>query len=711
MIRPREPVINFSSFIYALINVATRESMSFFKAIAAKSSTWVAISLLGLLLACYANSFHGAWQYDDFVNIVNNAKIHMTEFSWPQIRKVLAAGPDFQIVGRPLAYLSFAFNYLWGADNPLGYHIVNFSIHFLAGFILFLFVRDTLRLPLFQARYTAHATLIAWLSAIFWACHPIQVTAVTYVVQRMTAMAGLFYITAMYAYLIGRRAEQVKIRVWAYALCVVSTSGAMLTKENAAILPYAILLYELFFFRPLDRKTIFKALFAALGVTVLLLLLSFLYTNPLKLFEPYPNRPFTMVERLLTQPRVLFIYLGLLAVPMASRMSILHDLAVSKSLMSPWTTGLAILGLLAILLLLLLLARRYRLFVFCVIFFFFNHAVESSFLNLELVYEHRNYVPSMLLFTPLAVGIIRASTFFYYKNALRVMIASCVGVILITRMQMTYEYNRFFASEYALWRHVLFVYPNSSLAYNNLGKTYWTAGDFEQSYRHVLMAVELDNFNNTHQKGLGYYNLGLYMVNVKKDFPTALSLFENARKYTNFPEIWYHTTRIFMQMGDFDRAADLLAECLKLWPDDRFLNGLKGINMVKKGEYAEAIAFSTSAIGAGRIEERIALIVIAQSHWMLNDMQAALQSWQRLLDKEPKNTAALLGLAEVYAALEQPELARGCLKKVLDSKGVDYIKNRVEFENQSENIMPYIPDVELINELMKDMVSMGPISG
>jgi tetratricopeptide (TPR) repeat protein len=682
--------------------------MGTFKAIASKSSTWSAISLLGLLLACYANSFHGAWQYDDFINIVNNGKIHMTEFSWPQIRQALSAGPDFQILGRPLAYLSFALNYLWGADNPLGYHIVNVSIHFLTGFILFLFVRDTLTLPIFQSRYAAHATLIAWLSTLLWACHPIQVTAVTYVVQRMTAMAGLFYITAMYAYLIGRRTQRAKIRHWAFGLCIVSSLCAMLTKENSVLLPYAILLYELFFLRPMDRKTLFKALFAAFGVTVLLLLLSFLYTNPLKLFEPYPNRPFTLVERLLTQPRVMFIYLGLLAVPMASRMSLLHDLTVSKSLMSPWTTGIAILWLLAIFLFLLLLARRHRLFAFCGLFFLLNHAVEGSFLNLELIYEHRNYVPSMLLFIPLAVGIVRAKTFFYYKRAMGVMIAGCVGLILITRMQMTYEYNRFFASEYAMWRHVLFVYPNSSLAYNNLGKIYWTAGDFEQSYQHVLTAVELDKFNNTHQKGLGYYNLGLYMVNVKKDFTAALSLFESARKYTNFPEIWYHTTRIYMQMGDFDRAAALLVESLKLWPDDRFLNGLKGIHMVKKRAYAEAIAFSTNALGAGRIEERIALIVISQSHWMLNNTEAALQSWLRLLDKEPKNTAALLGLAEVYTALEQPELARGCLKRVLDSKGFDYLKNRVAFVNESENIMPYIPNVELMNELMKDMVLMGP---
>mgnify|MGYP001278418869 CR=1 FL=1 len=677
--------------------------MGTLKTLFSKSSTWAALSLIILLLACYGNSFQGAWQYDDYINIVNNPKIRMAAFSWAKIGEALTAGPNSQIVGRPLAYLSFALNYLWGGENPLGYHLINLIIHCLTSLFLFFFVRDTLRLPIFASRYTDEATLIAWLSALFWACHPLQVTAVTYIVQRMTAMAGLFYIAALYAYLVGRTAAKTQQRIWAFGLGGLSAVCAMLSKENAVLLPYAVLLYELLFFRALDRRTVFKALFWAVGVTGGVLLLSFLYANPLKLFEPYTNRPFTMVERVLTQPRVLFIYLALLAVPMVSRMSIIHDVVFSKSIWVPWTTWAAIIGLIFIVTGLCLLARRHRLFAFCGLFFFLNHALEASILNLDLVYEHRNYVPSMLLFVPLAVGVVRCMAIFYYRPAMRMVIAGCVGLILVTRAQTTFEYNRVFASELELWRHATLVYPNCSLAFNNLGKAYWLAGDFEKSYQYISRAAELDNFGNFLQKGVVYYNLGIYAVNIPKDLETALSRFEMASDYMNFPEIWFHMANIQMQRGVFDRAGEILAEGLEEWPNDRFLNGLTMINTLKRGDYAGAIRLARLALEKKRGEERIAMMVIAQSHWLQNERDAALQEWQRLLKKDPNNAAALLALTELHVLSGQSQVAKDYLRRVLELKGIDYLKNQVAFETKSENIMPYVPNVKLINQLLKEM--------
>lgn len=677
--------------------------MGIFWTTGSKKGFWAALSLLGPLLICYANSFQAAWIYDDFVNIVNNPNVHMADMSWSRICHALKAGPEFQIVGRPLAYLSFALNYWIGGDNPLGYHLVNFAIHYLAAWVLFLLVRDTLRLPIFNGHYTANAVVIAWLAALFWACHPIQVTAVTYIVQRMTAMAGLFYIATLYAYLLGRRADRHQGRIWAYGLCALSGVCAMLTKENAVLLPYTILLYELLFFRRLNRRTLAKALLAALGLTAIILLLSTLYTTPSKLLAPYSNRPFTMVERVMTQPRVLFTYLELLAVPMVSRMSILHDVVVSRSLLIPWTTLPAILGVMVSILMLGLLARRHRLFAFCGLFFFLNHGVESSILNLDLIYEHRNYVPSMFLFVPLAVGIVRAMAFFYYRGALRIMIAGCVGLLLITRAQTTYEYNRLFASEYQLWQHATLRYPNNSLAHNNLGKAYWDAGDFAHSHQSILQAVALDRFNNTHQKATAYFNLGVHEAN-EKDYAAALALFDRARGFSDeFPEVWQWIARVRIQMGNFDGAETILSEALERWPDNLLLNGMQAINKMKRGEYAAAMTFSGTALAAGRVEERVALMVIAQSHWLSGEHAAAIDTWQRLLEKEPGNTAALLALAEMHAKLGQSDKAISYLRRLLDIKGIDYLRKAVTFEIKAEYIMPYVPDDKIINQLVQKM--------
>ena len=114
---------------------------------------------------------------------------------------------------RPLSYLTFALNYHIGGGNVFGFHVVNFAIHYLASIFLFLIIYNTLRLPLLNDRYEKNAYAIALLSVFFWATHPIQVTAVTLIVQRMASMAGMFYIMGMYFYLKGRTTSSTKKRI------------------------------------------------------------------------------------------------------------------------------------------------------------------------------------------------------------------------------------------------------------------------------------------------------------------------------------------------------------------------------------------------------------------------------------------------------------------------------------------------------------------
>ena len=214
---------------------------------------WVGASLLACLLLCYSNSFNAGWQYDDFGNILHNPSVRMTELTWSQITRALNAGMDYQIISRPLAYLSFALNYRFGQTDVFGYHLVNFIIHWLTAVCLFLFVRGTLRLPIFNDRYETRAAIIAWLAAVLWAIHPIQVTAVTYIVQRMASMAGLFYILSMYLYLLGRRIQHRGWQVAAFCMSALAALSAALIKENAVLLTFSILAYEVILIRGIDR--------------------------------------------------------------------------------------------------------------------------------------------------------------------------------------------------------------------------------------------------------------------------------------------------------------------------------------------------------------------------------------------------------------------------------------------------------------------------
>ncbi|HPK19525.1 MAG TPA: hypothetical protein PK814_11675, partial [Syntrophales bacterium] len=165
------------------------------------------VSLLAVLLIIYGNSFFGEWHFDDYHNIVDNRNVHLQTLSWDDIHRSFygtAVEPRGRHLTRPLSYLSFGLNYFLGGTDVFGYHVVNFFIHFGSAVFLFLFVFRTLKLPLLHGRYGDRAYDISLLAAFLWAINPLQVNAVTIIVQRMAAMAGLGYVMALYFFVRAR---------------------------------------------------------------------------------------------------------------------------------------------------------------------------------------------------------------------------------------------------------------------------------------------------------------------------------------------------------------------------------------------------------------------------------------------------------------------------------------------------------------------------
>ena len=120
----------------------------------------------------------------------------MLSSAFRPISGIIKAGFDSSKT-RPLAFISFAANYSLHQYDVSGYHIFNLSIHILTGFFLYLFLNATFRIPMIRARYE-HADLIAFFAALIWLVHPIQTQAVTYIVQRMTGMAALFFVISFF---------------------------------------------------------------------------------------------------------------------------------------------------------------------------------------------------------------------------------------------------------------------------------------------------------------------------------------------------------------------------------------------------------------------------------------------------------------------------------------------------------------------------------
>ena len=626
-----------------------------------------ALLLAVLLLFAYGQTFHASWHYDDYPNIVRNPGVHMERLTWPALKAALSAGLHHQLIGRPLAYLSFALNYRFGGLNLFGYHVVNWVIHWLAALFLFLFIRNLVTLPVLRNRYEKHADAIALIGSLLWAVHPIQVTAVTYVVQRMTAMAGLFYIMAMYFYLKGRTAGCSARRVVYLGLCAVGALCAMLSKENTVLLFYALWLLDLILIQGVDRTTLRRNLMIAAGLTLIVILAAFLYTKPTALFKPFAQRPFTQAERLLTEPRVLFAYLGLLVMPMTSHMAIVHDIAISHGLTQPWSTAASIVGLVAILISLGLAARRYPLLSFCGLFFFLNHAVEASFLNLELMYEHRNYIPSMLLFLPVAVAVVKSLIWFNGRRVFQGMIIGCLLLVVGSQLQTTISYNKLFRSEVDTWSHVILSYPALSLGYLNLGKIYWDTGRFERAHQQFETALEKDRYNNLTQKERVYFDLGMFEAQQMHDRVKALSLFEKA---------------------------------VAIYPDNQVMKQI-ALNNLKLERWQAAID------GANSILEKVpadaeTLMIKVQALRHLGQRAAALEILEHLQPHTKKDQSiVLLAQVEIYAEMHQAVEADQCIADFLARNLAIGVKTAA-FSVEEPESLAYVPDAGLLEQLFND---------
>jgi hypothetical protein len=125
------------------------------------------------------------------------------------------------------------------------------------------------------------------------------------------------------------------------------------------------------------------------------------------------------MARLLTESRVIIIYLSLLLYPMPDRLSIAHGLGISTSMVNPVSTLASLLLIAGIVGSLIVVAKKYPLISFSFLFFLVNHLLESTVLPLELVYEHRNYIPSMLFFVPFAMGFTHLLERFRPKRGMR----------------------------------------------------------------------------------------------------------------------------------------------------------------------------------------------------------------------------------------------------------------------------------------------------
>ncbi|MEO7621662.1 MAG: tetratricopeptide repeat protein [Gallionella sp.] len=391
---------------------------------------WLGLAAASALaVIAYWPSLHGGYVFDDIVNIVLNTNVHIQALDWHSLG-IATVGPP-SAAHRPLAMLSFAIDWYLGGGDPLRMKIENLIIHLINGFLLFGLLRTLLRARL-RAPAIPRADWLALCVTAAWLLAPINFTAVAYIVQRMESLSQLFVLAGLWGYIAARERmrEGQPGLLRAVASILLGTAIGGLSKESAVLLPLYAVIAEWIIFGferadgRIDRRLL--AMYLLLLVLPAFAALCWVAGHALPA-AAWAGRPFTIGERLLTEPRVLWDYVQWAVLPLPNQMSLYHDdIAISHGWFDPPTTALAILALAFALFAGARLRRTRPLVALGIGWFFAAHLLTATVIPLEIAFEHRNYFASIGLYLALFSVVVPCSA----GPQTRVRIGACVALIV-----------------------------------------------------------------------------------------------------------------------------------------------------------------------------------------------------------------------------------------------------------------------------------------
>ncbi len=405
-------------------------------------------------------------------------------------------------MGRPISLFSFAIQHQSWPANPAAFKIINLLIHLLCGLLIYKICRKVSNYIKLEIQ---ESIIFSLLTTLIWLIHPINITTVLYVVQRMTQLSALFMLSGVYFYIVLIEkyflTGEYKWLLWNMSVVWGCMLLAIFSKENGILLPFYILIISNLLFRD-KHDSVSKKLSGIMIWLPLFCLAVYLALGFEDVVKGYHYRPFTIYERVITQFVVICDYLKHILVFYPADVTLFHDdFPVSKGLLSPPLTLLCLLVIIGMLFTGWSLRKKYPFFLFAVLWFFFGHLLESTYLNLELYFDHRNYLPSagiIMLVSYLIVQVYRK-----LQNNLTVSLIILTYILSISSVAATSiklfqdpvlksmdEYNK---------------HPDSKRAMIALGNQYIAVNDLDQ-------AVNLYDLMNQKYPGTFYPELKIRAI-------------------------------------------------------------------------------------------------------------------------------------------------------------------------------------------------------
>ncbi|HET8554889.1 MAG TPA: tetratricopeptide repeat protein [Rhodanobacteraceae bacterium] len=407
------------------------------------SAILLTLPAIVLLVAwwAYHPGLGGGFLFDDFANLPALGATGPVD-NWATFWRYITSG-HADPTGRPLTLLTFLIDARnWPAD-PRPFLRTSIVLHLVNGALLFLLLRRlgrALKPGPTDGSTDWRINLAALLGAALWLLHPLFVSTTLYIVQREAMLPATFVLAGLMLWLHGRTRMLAGRTVSGWVWMLLGLGGctllAVLSKANGILLPALALTIEYTVLRhpapvgahpvrdglevlsgprpsrtgcaPTRETNRYRVALCFLGWLPACVVASYLIHAGWNGFVHGISsaRPWTLGQRLLTEPRVLMDYLQLLWLPRPFTPGLFNDqIHASTLLFAPWTTLPCLLAVFGLIVGALWLRKRWPALALAVLFYFVGQALESSTIALELYFEHRNYLPAMLMFWPLALWL------------------------------------------------------------------------------------------------------------------------------------------------------------------------------------------------------------------------------------------------------------------------------------------------------------------
>lgn len=667
------------------------------------------IAIAGLLV--YSNTFQAPFHFDDFPFIVDNPAIR--DFSYllnPSKVDTLDIRPDAKRYFRTryVGYLSLWANYRLGGLDVKGYHLGNIIIHIINSLLVYLLVALIFKFPLLnKSRLKEKSELVALFSGLFFAVHPVQTEAITYILQRTALLSAMFYIFSTLAYAWSRLSSN-KVSSWTlYALAIISALLGMKSKENALTLPITIVIFEFMFLRGRIKMRALRLI--PFLLTMLLIPLTHISLSMGKSLSEILNRAMPVPgsisksDYLFTQFRAITSYLRILVFPINQNVD--HDISISHSFFDPAVVPSFVL-LLFIFAFGVYFFHRSRitnssstihsplttdssscLVAFGIFWFFITLSVESSFMPIvEIMVEYRVYLPS--------AGLLIATTVLFFsildiikkrRDFLGNALLSMFLLMIIGLAFAAHSRNSIWKDDVSLWKDSVSKSPNKTRALLGLGSAYLHEGHVDKAIEYFNAMLGLDpnsqkaflNLGNAYmakdmadkaiecyQRSLAldptsekaHFNLGnAYRDNGVLDM--AIKHYKSAiRINPNHAMAHNNLGALYLDKGNMYKAIEHLHTAVVLLPDYAVAYNNLGKAYQAMGKEKEAIDHYERAIGlkADLVSPHISLGIIYKSKGLL---EKAIEHYRQALSINSDNPDVHYNIGNAYMIMGLTDMA------------------------------------------------------